>query len=54
MGVDTDFEALRSFGLAFPEAEEDFPWGHTAIKASADRDGSAAASRRQRSRTWTF
>ena len=32
MGVDTDFEALRSFGLAFPEAEEDFPWGHTAIK----------------------
>ncbi|MBV9884360.1 MAG: MmcQ/YjbR family DNA-binding protein [Sphingomonadaceae bacterium] len=26
------FEALRTHGLAFPEAEEDFPWGHTALK----------------------
>lgn len=30
MGV--DFDALRAHGLAFPEAVEDFPWGHTAIK----------------------
>lgn len=28
----TPFEALRRHGLAFPEAEEDFPWGHTALK----------------------
>jgi len=26
------FAALRRHGLAFPEAEEDFPWGHTALK----------------------
>jgi len=26
------FETLRRHGLAFPEAEEDFPWGHTALK----------------------
>lgn len=26
------FQALRAHGLAFPEAEEDFPWGHTALK----------------------
>jgi predicted DNA-binding protein (MmcQ/YjbR family) len=26
------FEALRTYGLAFAEAEEDFPWGHTALK----------------------
>lgn len=26
------FEALRRHGLAFPEAQEDFPWGHTALK----------------------
>ena len=26
------FAALRAQGLAFPEAEEDFPWGHTALK----------------------
>jgi len=26
------FAALRAHGLAFPEAEEDFPWGHTALK----------------------
>jgi len=28
----TPFEALRRHGLAFPEAHEDFPWGHTALK----------------------
>ena len=28
----TPFEALRRHGLAFPEANEDFPWGHTALK----------------------
>ena len=28
----TGFEALRLYGLSFPEAQEDFPWGHTAIK----------------------
>ncbi|HYI49541.1 MAG TPA: MmcQ/YjbR family DNA-binding protein [Allosphingosinicella sp.] len=27
-----DFAALRAYGLAFPEAAEDFPWGHTALK----------------------
>jgi len=27
-----DFAALRAHGLTFPEAEEDFPWGHTALK----------------------
>ena len=26
------FEALRAHGLGFPEAVEDFPWGHTALK----------------------
>jgi predicted DNA-binding protein (MmcQ/YjbR family) len=26
------FAALRRHGLAFPEAVEDFPWGHTALK----------------------
>ena len=26
------FQALRAHGLAFPEAAEDFPWGHTALK----------------------
>jgi predicted DNA-binding protein (MmcQ/YjbR family) len=26
------FAAIRAHGLAFPEAEEDFPWGHTALK----------------------
>ena len=26
------FATLRAHGLAFPEAEEDFPWGHTALK----------------------
>lgn len=27
-----DFDTLRNHGLAFPEAAEDFPWGHTALK----------------------
>lgn len=26
------FAALRRHGLALPEATEDFPWGHTALK----------------------
>ena len=26
------FATLRAHGLAFPEAEEDHPWGHTALK----------------------
>ena len=26
------FAALRACGLAFPEVEEDHPWGHTALK----------------------
>ena len=28
----TPFAKLRAHGLAFPEAGEDFPWGHTALK----------------------
>ena len=27
-----EFEQLRAFGLGLPEAVEDFPWGHTALK----------------------
>jgi predicted DNA-binding protein (MmcQ/YjbR family) len=27
-----DFAALRAHGLSFPEASEDFPWGHIALK----------------------
>ena len=26
------FETLRGYGLSFPEAVEDFPWGHSALK----------------------
>ena len=26
------YAALRAHGLGFPEASEDFPWGHTALK----------------------
>ncbi len=26
------FGVLRAHGLGFPEAVEDFPWGHTALK----------------------
>lgn len=28
----TSFDTLRRYGLGFPEAVEDFPWGHTALK----------------------
>ena len=27
-----DFESLRNFGLALPEAVEEHPWGHSALK----------------------
>jgi predicted DNA-binding protein (MmcQ/YjbR family) len=30
--IESWFAELRSYGLAFPEAVEDFPWGHTALK----------------------
>jgi predicted DNA-binding protein (MmcQ/YjbR family) len=30
--VSKAFAALRAHGLGFPDAEEDFPWGHTALK----------------------
>ena len=30
--AESGFETLRRHGLAFPEAEEDHPWGHTALK----------------------
>ena len=26
------FDALRAFGLSHPEAVEEFPWGHSALK----------------------
>ena len=34
MRVEThpDLKDLRAFGLGFPEAWEDFPWGHAALK----------------------
>ena len=32
MSDNPDFAALRAYGLEFPEATEDFPWGHNAIK----------------------
>ncbi len=32
MAAPRDFTALRAFGLALPEATEDHPWGHTALK----------------------
>lgn len=32
MAGEADFDALRAHGLGFPEAVEDFPWGHTALK----------------------
>lgn len=32
MGVESWFASLRSYGLSFPEATEDFPWGHNALK----------------------
>ena len=32
MTVESQFEALRAHGLGMPEASEDFPWGHCALK----------------------
>ena len=32
MSADSAFAELRAHGLALPEATEDFPWGHTALK----------------------
>ena len=32
MSGEQDFEALRRYGLGLPEATEDFPWGHSALK----------------------
>ena len=32
MSADAAFAELRAHGLALPEATEDFPWGHTALK----------------------
>ena len=32
MSVETWFEALRAYGLSLPEAVEDHPWGHSALK----------------------
>ena len=33
--IDTWFEALRAYGLSLPEATEDHPWGHCALKVRA-------------------
>ncbi len=30
--IESGFEALRGYGLTLPEASEDFPWGHSALK----------------------
>lgn len=27
-----DYQALRSWAMSYPEATEEFPWGHSAIK----------------------
>ena len=32
MTVESWFEALRGYGLSLPEASEDHPWGHSALK----------------------
>ena len=32
MAAAADFRALCRFGLGLPEATEDHPWGHTALK----------------------
>ena len=32
MSIQEAFEALRSFGLSLPEAVEEHPWGHCALK----------------------
>lgn len=31
-GIEEQFARLRGHGLGLPEASEDFPWGHTALK----------------------
>lgn len=30
--ISEDFECLRQYGLTLPEAVEEFPWGHSALK----------------------
>ena len=37
MTIGRAFAALRAHGLAFPEAEEDFPWGHSALKVRGSK-----------------
>jgi predicted DNA-binding protein (MmcQ/YjbR family) len=32
MAAGDDFSVLRAFGLGLPEATEDHPWGHSALK----------------------
>ena len=32
MTIDACFEQLRAYGLSLPEASEDHPWGHCALK----------------------
>lgn len=32
MSIDAWFEELRGYGLSLPEASEDHPWGHSALK----------------------
>jgi predicted DNA-binding protein (MmcQ/YjbR family) len=32
MTIDAWFEELRGYGLSLPEATEDHPWGHSALK----------------------
>ena len=32
MSAAGDLAELRAFGIGLPEAVEDFPWGHTALK----------------------
>jgi predicted DNA-binding protein (MmcQ/YjbR family) len=32
MAFEQEFGSLRAFGLSLPETQEDFPWGHSALK----------------------
>jgi predicted DNA-binding protein (MmcQ/YjbR family) len=32
MSIEAWFEDLRGYGLSLPEASEDHPWGHSALK----------------------
>ena len=32
MSIESWFEELRAYGLSLPEAHEDHPWGHSALK----------------------